>query len=145
MFSERCCYWPSRTMRAAMAAGYPTVLAMAEKPPGSPYTTRLMCLVSSSPVGWRRPTSFLKMTMSRSPVSLHSTQRGRGGEREREGGSGREGGGDSLNSHIRNKLFQPSSQSFQIKPFFDKLQWKGLHTWSIVKCKHYQQSIEILD
>ncbi|TNN41233.1 hypothetical protein EYF80_048589 [Liparis tanakae] len=37
-------------MRAAMAAGYPTVLAMAEKPLGSPYTARLMCLVSSSPV-----------------------------------------------------------------------------------------------
>lgn len=54
-------------MRAAMAAGYPTVLAMAEKPLGSPYTTRLMCLVSSSPVGWRSPTSFRRMIMSRSP------------------------------------------------------------------------------
>ena len=63
------CHVPSRTMRAAMAAGYPTVLAMAEKPLGSPYTTRLMCLVSSSPVGWRSPTSFLRMIMSRSPFS----------------------------------------------------------------------------
>lgn len=65
------CHVPSRTMRAAMAAGYPTVLAMAEKPLGSPYTTRLMCLVSSSPVGWRSPTSFLKMIMSRSPFTDH--------------------------------------------------------------------------
>lgn len=61
-------------MRAAMAAGYPTVLAMAEKPFGSPHTTRLMCLVSSSPVGWRRPTSFLRMIMSRSPLSDHERE-----------------------------------------------------------------------
>uniref|UniRef100_A0A2M3ZUX9 Putative secreted peptide n=1 Tax=Anopheles braziliensis TaxID=58242 RepID=A0A2M3ZUX9_9DIPT len=67
--TPRCWISPSMIILAAMAAGNPTVLAIAECPPcaaGCPYTTKLMPRSSRRPSLQRMPTSWRSTIRSRS-------------------------------------------------------------------------------
>lgn len=66
----RVCISPPSTIRVHKAAGRPTVRAMAEYPWGSPYSTRLIPLISRDPSGQSAVTSCLRMTRSLSPGSV---------------------------------------------------------------------------